>query len=260
MSISYFSRVKYGFWLALFCILCVVQGNAQDTIVYFDRPGIGDGPYITQKGKMNIESGFAYTSLFGIESSYVPGILSRYQLTSGSELRVMYNYAPQSLKFLMDADQNDYSFVSAGFKRRIGRTPDLFADMAFCGNVFYPTQKLNDLSGNSTCFESYLLFEHNAPTGSYINYSLGYIYGGGHLKNMTQWSFAGNLQVKKILFFAEYFGYYQFVDDKAEFGFDGGIIYEFNGNMQVDFSVIYNKYGMQDAVFYAIGYSVCINK
>ena len=80
------------------------------------------------------------------------------------------------------------------------------------------------------------------------------------MKSMAQWSFAGNLYVGKILIFAEYFGYYQFIDQKIETGFDAGIIYEFNGNMQVDLSVIYNQYGIDRAVFFALGYSICIGK
>lgn len=252
--------MKNSFWLALIGVLCFVNGKTQDTIVYFDRPGIGDGPYITQKGKINLESGFSYSSILGVDETFLPGILSRYQLTPASELRIMLNYEPQSLKFILHDFQKAYDPISIGFKRRIARTPDCFADMGFGANVFYPMQKFKDFDLNTMYFDSYLLFEHNAPSGSYINYSLGYIYGGGEMKSMAQWSFAGNLYVGKVLIFAEYFGYYQFIDQKAETGFDAGIIYEFNGNMQVDFSVIYNQYGVDKALFYALGYSICIGK
>lgn len=241
-------------------ILCFVNGKTQDTIVYFDRPGIGDGPYITQKGKINLESGWAYSSFFNSEFAFLPSSLARFQIAPSNEIRVMYDYAPQSLKFLKDSDRGEFTYFSIGSKQRIGRTPKTFADMAFIGNVFYPMSLLSDFNSEKLGFDTYLVFEHNAPSGSYINYSLGYVYGGGEMKSMAQWSFAGNLYVGKILIFAEYFGYFQFIDQKVETGFDAGIVYEFNGNMQVDFSVIYNQYGIEKTLFYALGYSVCIGR
>ena len=253
--------MKNGFWLTLIGILCFVNGKTQDTIVYFDRPGIGDGPYITQKGKINLESGWAYSTYFNSQFSYFPSTLVRFQLAPSNELRMMYDYAPKSLNFLRDANGHDFTYLSIGSKQRLGRTPNTFADIALMGNVFYPLRLIGDFNSQNVCFDAYLVFEHNAPSGSYINYSIGYIYGGHLLKDILQWSFAGNLYVGKFLVFAEAFGYIHLNHLEPEFGFDAGIIYEFNGNMQVDFSAIYNKYGRFDqALFYALGYSVCIGR
>jgi hypothetical protein len=230
---------------------------SQDSIVYFDRPGIGDGPYIVQKGKIKIETGTVFNPAEGIESTYNPGILVRGNISPSNELRLMYNYAPQSLLFSNEPAFNGSTFVSTGMKQRIARTPNCFADIGLTANIYFPLQKM-DYLGNY-CFDTYLLFEHNAPSGSYINYSLGYIYAGEKLESMNQFSFCGNWYLGNgFLLFGEYFNYYQWKNNKLENGFDAGIVYEFNGNMQLDFSAIYNRFGAEKSIIYALGYSICI--
>lgn len=262
-SISYFSRmIKFAFAFFLVAISFGIQ--AQDTIVYFDRPGIGDGPYITQKGKINIESGLSYTTYFNEDFNFIPAAMARLQVAQSNELRLMYDYAPQSLLFIRDAVFLDYTYLSIGSKQRLGRTPDWFADAALISNVYYPVQSFSNFNSDQICFDTYLVFEHNASNGNYINYSLGYIYGGARRKDILQWSFAANFYVGKLMVFTEYFGFGHLNFLNFEHGLDAGVLFEFNENMQLDFSIIWNNFTndlrMQNAVFYALGYSICIGK
>lgn len=237
---------------------------AQDTIVYFDRPGVGDGPYITQKGKINLEAGWSYSNFFGDNLNFIPGILARKQIFPSNEIRIMYDYAPQSLLFLQDAEGRNFTYLSFGSKQRISRTPASFADIALEGNIFYPLNQFSNLNADPICFDAYLVFENNAANGNYINYSLGYIYGGNNLRDILQFSIAANGYIGKFMVFAEYFGYAHLNRMRFEHGFDGGILYEFNGNMQLDFSVIWNNFSnslrMHNALFLVFGYSMCLGK
>lgn len=240
-------------------ILITNEVRCQDSIVYFDRPGIGDGPYIVQKGIFKIETGTVFNPNQGIESIYNPGILVRGNISPSNEFRLMYNYTPQSLVFANDSIFSNFTFFSTGIKQRIARAPKHFADIGLTANIYFPVQKMDDF--NNFCFDTYFLFEHNAPSGSYINYSLGYIYAGENIGSMNQFSFCGNWFLGKgFLLFAEYFNYYNWKNKLLENGFDAGIVHEFNGNQQVDFSVIYNKFGIENVVVYALGYSICLKK
>lgn len=254
-------RIHFQYSIICLAILSPLFSLAQDTIVYFDRPGVGDGPYITQKGKINIESGWSYSHYFGNNVNFIPGILARKQISPSNEVRIMYDYAPQSLLFLQNAEGRNFTYLSIGSKQRISRTPNSFADMALTGNIFYPLNQFSNLNSNPLCFDAYLVFENNAKNGNYINYSIGYIYAGNTLRDILQFSFAANAYVGKFMVFAEYFAYLRLNFIQIENGCDGGILYEFNGNMQIDFSVIWNNFTNQmrlpNTLFFAVGYSYC---
>lgn len=243
------------------CLLALTQlGFTQDSIITFDRPGIADSPYLTPNGTIQLELGTSYTAFTGITESYLPAVLLRIPIKNKTEIRFALNYEPQSLKYILYNFTSDFDPIAIGFKRKIKKEYKRSPEIAFSANAFYPIQGLNNINIHHVNADFYFLFHDNIGKRSGLNYNIGYIYANSHLKNVLAWSFCYNHKITdKTTAFAEYFGYYHFLNKKLETGFDAGLVYEFGKTFQLDISYIFNDYKEQSLGFLALGISYNLN-
>lgn len=232
----------------IFCVcLCVAlqtflaRAIAQDTLVNFDRPNNGTGPYIVPKNSLQFEFGTSYNSVTGLNETVFPSLFFRIPIFRKTELRFNINYEPQSNIFIFDNIENGHDPLAIGFKHKLLKEKKIAPELSLMAHLFYPIQKLNVYLPTELNSDIWLLAQKNLTENHSLNASLGYSYANIRLKNSVIGTFSYNyILVKNVVLFAEYFVFHYFDLNKTEHGFDVGAAYEFGKKFQVDLSYYYN--------------------
>lgn len=241
-----------------FILILLSAGSiAQTQKFVFDRPGIADGPYVVSKSFPQIEGGFSYNTASDIQSSLNPGIMLRWGLFQKDELRLCYNYIPQSL-FVMEKYALTGSINTAlGWKHSLLKENHLIPETSVILNTFLPMKSSQIKIINYMGYELGFQFLNNFNENISLNYNVNTILNPGNDLFLGNYSICLNFNpLEKLGLFAENFSYIDIIHAyKAEWGFDAGIIFTPTNNSQIDFSAVLNRYGNENDLTYLIGYS-----
>jgi hypothetical protein len=243
-----------------FCILLGVLENffSQDTLITFDQPNNGTGPFIVPKKSLQIEFGTSYNETVGIKETYLPSLMVRVPFLKNSEWRFTLNYEPQSSVFIIDDVANNNDPIAIGFKKKIIKEKNIVPEVALMSNVFYPLQRLDQFEKNEINYDFWMLAQNSISNKSALNYCLAFTNANIRLKNSITYSLCYSYElINNFNIFIEYFGY-RYLDLKInEFGFDFGATYEFGNRFQLDFCYYYNRDPINKLGFFSAG--ICAN-
>lgn len=243
--------------LIIILLLSVNVSFSQDTLTVFDRPGVADSPYITDKQNWQIESGFAYSQIGGFSEAILPSSMLRKSFFGGNELRFAFNYEPQMMAIIKKHMANNYDPIAIGIKRKVLKENRFIPETAILINTYYPMQLVNKIKKSDVYnFEMNLLFQNNLNSKVAINYNIGTNFSNFYKKGILNYSFCliVNLSEKSGLF-VETFGYKTLSDKNNELGWDVGFVFNPNPNSQIDFSFITNYYSDSSYGSLLLGYS-----
>lgn len=248
--------------LIIIFLLVVNVSFSQDTLTVFDRPGIAESPYITDKENWQFESGFAYSKNGGLSEAILPSSMLRKSFFGNNELRISFNYEPQMMAIIKKHIANNYDPIAIGLKRKLWKENQFIPETAILINTYYPMQLLNKIKNSEVYnFEMNLLFQNNLNSKLTFNYNIGTIFSNLYKKGVLNYSFCLNLNLsKKTGLFVEAFGYKTLSDNNNELGWDAGFVFNPNPNSQIDFSFITNYYSNSSYGSLVLGYSFILKK
>ena len=248
--------------LLIIFLLLVNVSFSQDTLTIFDRPGIADSPYITDKQNWQFESGFAYSQNGGFSEAILPSSMLRKSFLGNNELRIAFNYEPQMMAIIKKHMASNYDPIAIGIKRKLFKEKRFIPETAILLNTYYPMQLWNKIKKSDVYnFEMNLLFQNNLNSKVAFNYNIGTIFSNFYKKGILNYSSCLNLNLsEKSGLFVETFGYKTLSDKNNELGWDMGFVFNPNPNSQIDFSIITNYYSNASYVSLLLGYSFILNR
>ncbi|MBX9851587.1 MAG: transporter [Cytophagaceae bacterium] len=251
--------MNYYYIILLFIFTNVAV--AQDTTVVFDRPGIADGPYLVRKKCIQLESGFAYSKYTGINNALAPFIMLRKSFFKRNEIRIGFNYQPQTLKIIDYNLKNNFIPIAIGIKQKLFREKKVIPEASLIINTFYPSQKIGRQANlNYLNLETVFQFQNNINKYFSLNYNAGLLFNQNNKRKNLFYAFCINWNVHpSITFFGEGFGYMNTNVKRQEYGLDGGIIINLKKRNQLDISYITNFYEGNKYYWISIGFSTLIN-
>jgi hypothetical protein len=235
---------------------------SQDTLIVFDRPGVADSPYITDKGNWQLETGLAYSEVGGISEAILPSFMVRKSFLGANELRLAFNYEPQMMGIIKRHMALDQDPIALGIKRKLWKERGSLPEASLLANTFFPMQLLNKISKSNTYnVELGLQFQNNLNDHFALNYNIGTIVTNCYNKGILNYSLCLNITATdKLGFFIESFGYSPLEHKPTEFGFDFGCVFNPTDKSQIDISFIDNIYSSTHYGSLLIGYSIILSK
>lgn len=244
-------------WLILI-LFCPIDGFSQDSVIVFDRPGIADSPYIVGKRKWQLECGFTITKGSEFTSIINPCIMIRKNLWKNQELRVTYNYAPQSSYIIHRFDSLIFTPIAIGFKQKIIKENKFIPETAVCINTFFPIEKLRKMKNSGIYnIELGLFFQNNLKHNFALNYNVGTLFSNEIRSVLTNYSVCLNYTINnKLACFIEQFSYLS--TEHSEYSYDFGIMITPTEKHQIDLSYVANHFYSNHYGSLLIGYSILL--
>jgi hypothetical protein len=246
-----------------FCLISLSLNLwSQDSLTYYDRPGIAEGPYIVAKGLWQLETGLAYAQGVSAKEALTPSVMIRKSFFGAQELRFCFNTNPQMFAILNDPRRSLSTTSMLGIKRKMFKENGGLPEASILFNTFIPLLKLKDHPAkNLLTYELGLQFNHVIGEHFALNYNFGFIDNDRFTHGVFSQSTSLCYQLNpKWGFFSEFFAYKPLVDSKAEIGVDGGILYCPKPHFQIDLSYINNFYQNSSYGSLLLGFSMQLRK
>ena len=226
----------------------------------FDRPGVADGPFITEIHAPQLESGFTLSSESELRSAINPGVMLRVGLSKKNEFRGSYNYIPPSLIISQPYTSKELTNVALGIKQHLLKEKNKLPETSVLINIFAPLNSKNEIYGNYLSYELGFNFLNNLNNQLSVNYNLNSIFNPGNDLFILNYSLCLNFNpFERAGFFIEQFSYADIKRNDMEWGFDTGMVYYPSALSQIDLSVVFNQLGSKSLYSFLVGYSHKLN-
>lgn len=244
-------------FLTLFCITILFLANSQDSLIYFDRPGIAEGPYIVAKKTWQIETGCTYVEGASLKEIATPSVMLRKALFGPQELRLCFNTNPQMFAILNDPLRSGVATEMIGIKRKLFKEKGARPEASVLFNTFVPLKNLEKYAlKDLATYELGVQFNHYIGKAYSLNYNFGILdnkrFKNGVVSQSTSFCYQNS---PKLGFFAEFFTYVPLESLPLETGIDGGILICPIPSCQIDLSYIQNFYNNSSYGSLLLGFS-----
>jgi hypothetical protein len=221
--------------LTISIIFLFFSGMVQGQTTFLNRPSKTESAIVLEKGVWQFESAYE-TELTGEADErekeiLFPGILLRYGLGWGIELRVGKQYETFSDRFV---SINGFTDIDIGAKIKLLRANDEETEIAMISHFFLPTGS-NGISNERVGNESLLLVWHGLTEKLGIEYNIGYSNSEiDSEKGNLVYSFVTDYEIndKSGIFIETYGELLQF--EELEASVDLGLAYQFKDNLEFE--------------------------
>lgn len=216
-------------------IFLFLAGMVQGQTTFLNRPSKTESAIVLEKGVWQFESAYE-TEVTGLDDErekeiLFPGILLRYGLGWGIELRVANQYETFSDRFV---SINGFTDIDIGAKIKLLRANNEETEIALISHFFLPTGS-NGISNERVGNESLLLVWHGLTEKLGIEYNIGY----NNLeidseKGNLVYSFVTDYEIndKSGVFIETYGELLEF--EELEVSADFGLAYQFTDNFELE--------------------------
>lgn len=189
-----------------------------------------------------------------------PGLMLRMGITKKDEIRLSYNYIPQSLLIIREYSPYDLTNAAIGIKHRLFFENGGLPESSVLFNVLAP---INNQSVQFHKFIGYELgfqFMHNFRNDVSLNYNFNSVLNPGNTLFMGNYSVCLNLNIlKNAGFFVENFAYFDLLTHNTEWGYDAGFVINPGNKNQIDISAVMNRIQNETLFTFLAGYSHALN-
>ncbi|WP_418065034.1 transporter [Salinivirga cyanobacteriivorans] len=209
----------------------MVQGQT----TFLNRPSKTESAIVLEKGIFQMESTYE-TELIGEsdereKETLFPGIMLRYGLGWGIELRIANQYETYSDKFVSN---RGFSDIDVGAKIKLFKGNDEETEVALISHFFLPTGS-NGISNERVGNESLVLVWHGLTEKLGIEYNIGYSnFEIDSEKGNFVYSFVSDYEINDNfgLFIETYGELIEFKELEASFDF--GLAYQLTDNLEFE--------------------------
>lgn len=223
-------KYKITFVWAAFFFIPVVAIQAQSTFAP-DRPGLGDGSHVAQKGALYIELGARYYEGGVVDQFNLGQIMLRYGVMPNVELRLSLN------SFVIEtssaANKSGLSDPSLGVKFYLYHNAESSLTLSGLASVTIPTG-YTSFTGNSWIPSAALIADYQLSGHWSINANLGYTLNPGAGPDQLMFTFTPGFTIGDSNYGA-YFGYAAFLTSAEDQHFiEAGITRVIGKDLQLD--------------------------
>lgn len=234
-----------------------------------DRPDFTDSPATVGRGRVQIESGYQFTSGIGGDRTHsahdLPELLIRYGLAERLELRVAWNpgfvfdrqFDPVAGRTVIDNGGTD---MELGFKYALTKQDEWRPETGLVTSITAPTGDALKTSGQVDTFVNYL-YNWKLNKKVTLSGSTGGLWtaeSGDHFFRLSQSLELGYDVTDKLHVFNEWYAFFRdgAADDRPQQYDDAGIQYLITPNCQLDWRAGVGLNNVSDRFFTGCGITV----
>jgi hypothetical protein len=236
--------------LTIFIVFLFISVMVQGQTIFLNRPSKTESAIVLEKGLFQMESTYE-TELIGEsdareKETLFPGIMLRYGLGWGIELRVANQYETYSDKFI---SINGFTDIDIGAKIKLLSGNDEETEVALISHFFLPSGS-NGISNERVGNESLVLVWQGLTDKLGIEYNIGYSnFEIDSEKGNLVYSFVGDYEIndKSGVFIETYGELLEF--EELEASIDLGFAYQFTDNLEFELAA---GTGINHRMFFAL--------